>query len=105
MTAQLIEWRHALHRIPETGFDEHRTGDAVAGFLTGLGLEPVRGIGGTGIVASVRRGTSARAIGLRADMDGLPIGEASGLDYSSEHEGRMHACGHDAHMAMVLGAG
>jgi amidohydrolase len=104
MTAQLLEWRHALHRIPETGFDEHRTGDAVAGFLTDLGLEPVRGIGGTGIVASVRRGSSRRAIGLRADMDGLPIGEASGLEFASEHDGRMHACGHDAHMTMVLGA-
>ena len=103
-TSGVVQWRHALHRIPETGFDEHRTGDAVAGILTGLGLEAVRGVGGTGIVASVHRGSSARAIGLRADMDALPLDEQSGLDFASEHAGRMHACGHDAHMAMVLGA-
>ena len=105
MTSHLIEWRHTLHRIPETGFEERETGDAVAAILTGLGIEHVRGIGGTGIVASIRRGSGDRAIGLRADMDGLPIDEGTGLAYSSEHADRMHACGHDGHMAMVLGAG
>ncbi len=104
MSSPTIEWRHALHRIPETGFEERATADAVAAILTGLGVEHVRGVGGTGIVATLRRGGSDRAIGLRADMDGLPIGEQTGLPYSSEHADRMHACGHDGHMAMVLGA-
>ena len=100
----LVDWRHELHRIPETGFEEHATGDAVARRLAGLGLEPVRGIGGTGMVATIRCGTGARAIGLRADMDALPIEEQTGLAYASENVGRMHACGHDGHMTMLLGA-
>jgi len=104
MTAQLRAWRHTLHGIPETGFEEHGTAEALAGILTDMGLEPARGIGGTGVVASVRRGSGGRAIGLRADMDGLPIEEATGLVYASQHAARMHACGHDGHMAMVLGA-
>ena len=104
MDSTVVEWRHLLHRIPETGFEEHATGDAVARILTGLGLEPMRGIGGTGVVATIRCGSGDRAIGLRADMDALPIQEQTGLAYASEHDGRMHACGHDSHMAMVLGA-
>lgn len=105
MTSLIRDWRHDLHRIPEIGFEEKTTGDLVSSILTQLGIEHVRGVGGTGIVASIRCGSSDRAIGLRADMDGLPIGEETGLPYSSQHENRMHACGHDGHMAMVLGAG
>jgi hippurate hydrolase len=97
-------WRHDLHRRPELGFTETRTSDYVAEILTGLGLTPVRGIGGTGVVASVRCGDGDRAIGLRADIDALPLDEQTGRAWSSEHPGAMHACGHDGHMAMVLGA-
>ena len=97
-------WRHDLHRRPELGFKEERTSDYVADVLTGLGLTPVRGVGGTGVVASVRCGDGDTAIGLRADMDGLPLDEQTGREWSSEHPGAMHACGHDGHMAMVLGA-
>jgi hippurate hydrolase len=104
MTTRLREWRRALHRVPETGFEEHATGDLIAATLTELGVEHVRGVGGTGIVATIRLGSGRGSLGLRADMDGLPIGEQTGLDYASVHEDRMHACGHDSHMAMVLGA-
>lgn len=104
MTSSTVAWRHLLHRIPETGFDEHETGDALARILTDLGIEHERGIGGTGIVATLRRGSGSGSVGLRADMDALPLEEQTGAAYSSEHAGRMHACGHDGHMAMVLGA-
>jgi hippurate hydrolase len=97
-------WRHDLHRRPELGFKEVRTSDYVAEVLTGLGLMPVRGVGRTGVVASIRCGDADRAIGLRADMDGLPLDEQTGRAWSSEHPGAMHACGHDGHMAMLLGA-
>jgi hippurate hydrolase len=99
-----VQWRHRLHRIPETGFEEHATGDEVASILAELGIDCVRGVGGTGIVATVRCGSGTGSVGLRADMDGLPIDEQTGLAYSSTHAGRMHACGHDGHMAMVLAA-
>jgi hippurate hydrolase len=106
---RLRRWRQDLHRIPETGLVEHRTGDYLAAALSAMGLEVVRGIGGTGQVATVRGSSTpagaGRAIGLRADMDGLPLPERSGRPYRSRHEGTMHACGHDGHMAMVLGAG
>src|SRR5690349_23022349 len=94
-------WRHDLHRRPELGFSEARTSEYVAEVLTGLGLTPVRGVGRTGVVASIRRGDGDRAIGLRADMDALPLAEQTGREWSSEHPGVMHACGHDGHMAMV----
>jgi amidohydrolase len=97
-------WRHDLHRRPELGFAEERTSEYVCEVLTGLGLAPVRGVGRTGGVASIRCGDADRAIGLRADMDCLPLDEQTGLEWSSEHPGAMHACGHDGHMAMVLGA-
>ena len=104
MASRTVEWRHRLHRIPETGFEESATADAVAAILTELGIDVVRGVGRTGVVASLRCGTGGGGIGLRADMDALPISEETGLEFSSEHAGRMHACGHDGHMAMVLGA-
>jgi hippurate hydrolase len=98
-------WRHALHRWPETGFDEQRTSARVARTLALLGLEVHAGIGGTGVVANLRVGDGRGVIGLRADMDALALAEnAPGRAHASRCAGRMHACGHDGHMAMLLGA-
>jgi hippurate hydrolase len=97
-------WRRDLHRIPETAFEEHRTSDYIAVALRELGYDVTTGVGGTGLVASLSRGTSSRAVGLRSELDALPIAEQSGVDHPSQHDGRMHACGHDGHMAMLLGA-
>lgn len=104
VVADAIAWRHALHRMPEIAFDEKRTSDFVADKLASFGLEVARGLAGTGIVGTLRRGTSARSVGLRADMDALPIDEATGVPYASGSPGLMHACGHDGHMAMLLAA-
>ena len=108
LAGRLRGWRHDLHQIPETGLAEHRTSDYLATELSAMGLAVTRGIGGTGLVASVRGSNASadngRAIGLRADMDGLPLPERNALPYRSRHDGTMHACGHDGHMAMVLGA-
>ncbi|MGD9704892.1 MAG: M20 aminoacylase family protein [Acidimicrobiia bacterium] len=102
---QLIEWRHHLHRHPETGFDETGTAEFIAHELLALGLDVHRGIGGTGVVANLRVGSGAGAIGLRADMDALPITEdPTDRPHASVNVGCMHACGHDGHMAMLLGA-
>ena len=102
---QMVRWRHHLHRFPETGFNEERTADYVAQVLTLLGLEVHRAIGRTGLVASLTVGHGSGAIGLRADMDALTITEsADGRAHASQHAGCMHACGHDGHMAMLLGA-
>ena len=102
---KMITWRHALHKHPETGFEEHKTSDYVASVLTDLGYEIHRGIGGTGIVASLESGDGKKAIGLRADMDALNIDESSAnRAHASCISGKMHACGHDGHMAMLLGA-
>lgn len=101
----LKTWRHQLHRNPETGFEEVRTSDYVANILKTLGYEVHRGIGGTGLVANLTVGDGQRAIGLRAEMDALNINEKSpGRAYASCTPGKMHACGHDGHMAMILGA-
>lgn len=97
-------WRQDLHRRPGTGFDVAETADFLAATCTEIGWEVTTGVGGSGLVASLRRGASDRAIALRADMDGLPIHEDTGVPYASEVAGAMHACGHDGHMAMVLGA-
>ncbi|MCA0175258.1 MAG: M20 family metallopeptidase [Proteobacteria bacterium] len=100
-----VRWRHDFHRFPETGFNEHRTADRVAAILQAMGLEVHRGIGGTGIVASLTVGTGGRTIGLRADMDALAMAEgAEGRPHRSQLAGCMHGCGHDGHMAMVLAA-
>jgi amidohydrolase len=101
---RVLQWRHELHRIPETAFAEEATSTYVADQLRALGFDVATGVGGTGVVGSLTRGSSARAVGLRSELDALPIPEHSGLDYASVHEGRMHACGHDGHMAMLLGA-
>ena len=100
----LTAWRHDLHAHPELGFQETRTSDVVAAKLAEWGIEVTRGIARTGIVGTLRSGTSRRAIGIRADMDALPIEEATGLPYASQNPGRMHACGHDGHTTMLLGA-
>ncbi|MEP3787205.1 MAG: amidohydrolase [Ascidiaceihabitans sp.] len=97
----LADVRHSFHRTPELGFDEHNTKARIASFLSSFGLEVHEGVGVVGIL---KCGTGNRAIGLRADMDALPILEASTHDYVSETKGVMHACGHDGHMTMLLGA-
>jgi len=100
----MTAWRRELHAHPETAFREHRTAEFLARTLAGFGLEVHSGLAGTGVVATLRRGGGRRAIALRADMDGLPLTEATGLPYGSQSPGAMHACGHDGHMAMLLGA-
>ena len=102
--AQLCAWRHALHRKPELGFQEHGTAAFVTAQLEALGLTVHGGIGGSGLVASLRCGDGAGVIGLRADMDALAMTETGTPAHASEHPGCMHGCGHDGHMAMVLGA-
>lgn len=101
---EATEWRRYLHAHPETAFDEHRTADFVAAKLEEFGIEVHRGLGGTGVVGTLKRGTSPAAVGLRADMDALFIHEENAVDYRSTVDGKMHACGHDGHMAMLLGA-
>lgn len=102
--AEITTWRRQLHAIPELGFSEFKTSDFVAEKLATFGVEVSRGIGGTGVVGTLRRGAGGRAIGLRADMDALAISEAGAPAHVSTHAGRMHACGHDGHMAILLGA-
>ena len=101
---ELTAWRQDLHAHPELGFEEHRTSDAVAAKLAAWGIEVTRGIAGTGLVGTLRQGTSGRAIGLRADMDCLAMTEENEFAHRSTAPGRMHACGHDGHTAMLLGA-
>lgn len=100
----LLELRHDLHAHPELAFAEHRTAARVAEAMRQLGLEVATGIGGTGVVATLRNGDSPRSIGLRADMDALPIAETSGLSYASRNPGAHHGCGHDGHTTMLVGA-
>lgn len=102
--AQMVEWRRDLHRQPEFGFEETRTAAFIAETLRGFGIEVAEGVGGTGVVGTLRRGTSNRAIALRADMDALRITETGGANWASARPGLMHACGHDGHVAMLLGA-
>jgi amidohydrolase len=100
----LTLWRRDIHAHPELGFEERRTSDLVAEKLAEFGIEVHRGIGKTGVVGRLRVGNSPRTIGLRADMDCLPIEEANTFAHRSQHKGRMHACGHDGHTTMLLGA-
>jgi hippurate hydrolase len=101
---ELAGWRRHIHRHPELAFAEHQTADLVAGKLRQWGYEVTRGIGQTGLVAQLHVGMGRRRLGLRADMDALPIQEETGLPYASAVPGCMHACGHDGHTAMLLGA-
>ena len=102
----MTAWRRDIHAHPELGFEEKRTSDIVAAKLAEFGIAVHRGLGGTGVVGTLKGlGTgSGRAIGLRADMDALPMPEANAFDHASRHAGKMHACGHDGHTAMLLGA-
>lgn len=100
----LVAFRRDIHAHPELGFQEHRTAARIAEALGELGLEVHAGIGGTGVVGVLRNGGSDRRIALRADMDALPIEEESGLAYASRNTGAFHGCGHDGHVAMLLGA-
>ncbi|GAB3680378.1 amidohydrolase [Salinisphaera aquimarina] len=103
---RLVEFRHDLHREPELGFEERDTSRKVCAYLDALGVEYVSGIGQTGVVAWIvgSAGKSDATVGLRADMDALPIEEKSGVAHTSTRAGRMHACGHDGHTSMLLGA-
>ena len=100
----MCEWRHDIHRHPELGFEEHRTAEKVATLLEEWGIETHRNVGGTGVVGVIKRGNSDRMIGLRADMDALAIHEQNTFDHCSQQPGKMHACGHDGHTTMLLGA-
>ena len=105
LTAEMTAWRRHLHAHPETGFEEHATAAFVAERLSAFGLRVTTGLGGTGVVATLRAGNGPRAIALRADMDALLIQEAApDRPHGSRHPGRMHACGHDGHTAALLGA-
>ena len=102
--AKLTEWRRELHQHPELAFEEHRTAAFVASKLESFGLQVTTGIAGTGVVGTLSRGGGNRAIGLRADLDALPILEANEFEHVSKTPGVMHACGHDGHTIMLLGA-
>ena len=104
MELQLSEWRQDLHAHPELGFEEHRTSDFVASKLEEFGVEVHREIGKTGVVGVLRQGNETRSIGLRADMDALPIRETNEFSHKSKNPGKMHACGHDGHTVMLLAA-
>lgn len=101
---EMVALRRQIHAQPELGFEEHATSDLVAERLSRWGWEVHRGLGGTGVVGTLRAGHSERRIGLRADMDALPIAETSGRPWASKVFGKMHACGHDGHTAMLLSA-
>ena len=100
----LTEWRRDFHAHPELGLQEHRTSEIVGRRLAEWGIEVTRGIAQTGVVGTLRCGSGSRAIGIRADMDALPIQEQTDLPYKSNYHGKMHACGHDGHTTMLLGA-
>ncbi len=102
--AELQQIRRDIHAHPELGYEEVRTSELVAQKLTEWGIPVVRGLGVTGVVGIIKNGDSPRAIGLRADMDALPMPELNTFAHASRHEGKMHACGHDGHTAMLLGA-
>lgn len=102
--AAMREWRRHLHQYPETAFEETQTAQFVTAKLREFGLDVHEGLGGTGVVGTLRAGTGGKKIALRADMDALFIQEHNGFAHKSRHDGKMHACGHDGHTAMLLGA-
>ncbi|MCI4662277.1 MAG: M20 family metallopeptidase [Neomegalonema sp.] len=110
MSAEMAEWRQDFHAHPELGYQEHRTASVIAEKLRAFGLDRVEtGIGGTGVIGVLHGeggvpGSEENAIMIRADMDALPMSEETGLAYASQNDGRMHACGHDGHTTMLLGA-
>ena len=104
---EMNEWRHYIHENPEIAYEEHNTSDFIATKLTEFNIETHRGLGGTGIVGVIHgkdNGASKRSLGIRADIDALPMTEKTNLSYSSKNDGKMHACGHDGHTTMLLGA-
>ncbi len=101
---ELTRWRRDIHAHPELAFEEHRTAAVVAEKLASFGIHVDTGIAGTGVVGTLKRGRGNRAIGLRADLDALPIHEANDFEHKSKNPGLMHACGHDGHTTMLLGA-
>ena len=104
LTDELQAIRRDIHKHPETAYEENRTADIVTERLESWGLDVHRGLGGTGVVGTLRKGDSNRAVGFRADMDALFIQEKNTFDHRSVHDGKMHACGHDGHTTMLLGA-
>ena len=102
--SEMTQWRRRIHAHPEMAFAEHGTSDFVAGKLAEFGIPVDRGLAGTGVVGTLRCGRGLRAIALRADMDALPIHEKTGCAHASTRDGVMHACGHDGHTTMLLGA-
>lgn len=104
LSARYAAIRRDIHAHPELGYQEYRTSELVAKHLESLGIETHRGIGGTGVVGVLRAGSAKRSIGLRADMDALPILEQNNFEHRSRNEGCMHACGHDGHTTMLLAA-
>ncbi|TDA70493.1 MAG: amidohydrolase [Clostridia bacterium] len=102
--ATIVQWRRAIHENPELGFAEHRTAALIATELEKMGLPVTSGVAGTGVVGLLAGGGPGRVIAIRADMDALPLQEMTGLPFASRQPGLMHACGHDAHVAMSLGA-
>ena len=104
LSEEFTALRRDIHRHPELGYQEFRTSDLVAERLASWGYQVTRGLGGTGVVGQLRRGSGPKRLGLRADMDALPIQEATGLPHASCHAGLMHACGHDGHTATLLAA-
>jgi amidohydrolase len=101
---ELTAWRRDIHQHPETAFEERRTSDMVAGRLEAFGIKVHRGLAVTGVVGTLKLGSGRRAIGLRADMDALPMQELNQFEHRSVNAGKMHACGHDGHVTMLLGA-
>ena len=102
--AAITTLRRDIHAHPELCFQEHRTAELIAKALTDWGIPIHRGLGGTGVVAILKNGSSGRAVGLRADIDALPVTERNTFAHASQHPGKMHACGHDGHTAMLLAA-
>jgi hippurate hydrolase len=102
--SEIQQIRRDLHAHPELCYEEQRTADVVAAKLTEWGIPVIRGLGVTGVVGIIKNGSSPRSVGLRADMDALPMQEINTFEHASRHPGKMHACGHDGHTAMLLGA-
>ena len=104
MAPEMVQLRRHIHAHPELAYEEHATSELVAARLAEWGYQVHRGLAGTGVVGTLKVGSGTRRIGIRADMDALPIHEATGLPYASRHAGKMHACGHDGHTAILLAA-
>ena len=103
LEAKCVEWRRWFHEHPEVSTEEKNTSEKIFGILKELGLDPVRGQGHYGVAATIQGGKTGPMVALRADMDALSVREDTGLPYASQNPGVMHACGHDAHTAVLMG--